>query len=142
MERGEGRGRRPARDENHRGKSWSLTFILSKSRRKTPLTLLYCISWMIHFFTGYFIYLHFKCYPLSQFPLQKSPIPSSLSLSHPPTPASPTSNFPTLGRQALTGPRASPPTDNLQSHPLLHMRLEPWVPLWVLFGWWFSPLEL
>jgi hypothetical protein len=25
------------------------------------------------FFIGYFIYLHFKCYPLSQFPLQKPP---------------------------------------------------------------------
>jgi hypothetical protein len=27
------------------------------------------------FFIGYFIYLHFKCYPLSQFPLRKSSIP-------------------------------------------------------------------
>jgi hypothetical protein len=32
------------------------------------------------FFIGYFIYLHFKCCPLCQFPLQKPPIPSSLSL--------------------------------------------------------------
>jgi len=29
---------------------------------------------ILTFFTGYFIYLHLKCYPLSQFPLQKSPI--------------------------------------------------------------------
>jgi hypothetical protein len=50
------------------------------------------------FVTGYFIYLHFKCYPLSWFPLLKCPIPS-----HPPSPcfyegAPPTtnSNFPVL----------------------------------------------
>jgi hypothetical protein len=27
-------------------------------------------------------------------------------------------------------------------HPLLHMRLEPWLGPCVLFGWWFSPWEL
>jgi hypothetical protein len=27
-------------------------------------------------------------------------------------------------------------------YPLLHMRLEPWVPLYVLSGWWFSPWEV
>ena len=32
------------------------------------------------FFIGYFIYLHFKCYPLSLFPLCKPPVPSSLLL--------------------------------------------------------------
>jgi hypothetical protein len=30
----------------------------------------------VFFFIGYFIYLNFKCYPLSSFPLSKSPIPS------------------------------------------------------------------
>jgi hypothetical protein len=29
-----------------------------------------------------------------------------------------------------------------QSHPLLHMQLEPWVSPCVLFGWWFSLREL
>jgi hypothetical protein len=29
---------------------------------------------------GYFIYLHFKCYPLSWFPLCKSPTPFPLPL--------------------------------------------------------------
>jgi hypothetical protein len=29
------------------------------------------------------IYLHFKCYPLFSFPLQKSPIPPSCSPTHP-----------------------------------------------------------
>jgi hypothetical protein len=32
------------------------------------------------FFSGYFIYLHFKCYLLSQFPLQKPHITCSLPL--------------------------------------------------------------
>jgi hypothetical protein len=32
-------------------------------------------------FYGYFIYLHFKCCPPSQSPLQKPPIPSSLHLA-------------------------------------------------------------
>jgi hypothetical protein len=41
-----------------------------------------------------------------------------------------------------SGPRATPPTDVQQVHPLLHMRLEPWVPPCVLFGWWFSHWEL
>jgi hypothetical protein len=46
-------------------------------------------SSMIIFFIRYFLYLHFKCYPLSQFPLQKPPILSPLSrLPNPPTPAS------------------------------------------------------
>jgi hypothetical protein len=40
------------------------------------------------------------------------------------------------------GPRVSFPTDVQQGHPLLYMRLEPWVPLCVFFGWWFSPWEL
>jgi hypothetical protein len=34
-----------------------------------------------HFFIAYFLYLHFKCYPLSQFPIQNS-------LSHSPPHAS------------------------------------------------------
>ena len=43
---------------------------------------------------------------------------------------------------AFTGPRASPPIDAWQGHPLLHMQLEPWIPPFVLFGWWFSPWEV
>ena len=49
---------------------------------------------------------------------------------------------PTLGHHAFTGPRASPPTYDEIGHPLLHRQLEPWVPAFVLFGWWFSPWEL
>jgi hypothetical protein len=59
----------------------------------------------------------------------------------------PTSTFlpwhsPTLGHSVFTGPRVSPPIDVRQGHPLLHMQLESWIPLCVLFGWWFSPWEL
>jgi hypothetical protein len=38
--------------------------------------------------------------------------------------------------------RASPPIDDQQGHPLLHLWLEPWVTPCVLFGWWFSSFEL
>ena len=84
--------------------------------------------------------------------------PSTNSLSHSPFPL-------TISIRVLT----LPPTYPLQPHcpntplcwgiepsqaqglllplvpfkdPLLHMRLEPWVPPCVLFGWWFSPWEL
>jgi hypothetical protein len=64
-------------------------------------------------------------------------------LPHPPTPpTSPPWHSPTLGYWAFPGPRASPPTDVLQGHSLLHMQLEAWVPPCVLFGWLFSPWEL
>ena len=78
---------------------------------------------------GYFLYLPFKCCPLSHYPLPRTP------LSHPsfpcfyeniplsPTPASLPLNFPTLEYRAFTGPRASPSIDEL-------------------LGWWFSPWEL
>ena len=52
------------------------------------------------------------------------------------------SHSPTSGHQASTGPRTSSPIDARQGHPLLHIRLEPWVPLCVLLGWWFRPWEL
>jgi hypothetical protein len=49
---------------------------------------------------------------------------------------------PTLGHQAFTGPRASPPSNVQQGQPLLHMLMEPWVTPCVLFGWWLSLWEL
>ena len=79
----------------------------------------------------YFLYLHFKCYPLSWFSLRKPLIPSPLPLlTNPPTSASLSWHSPTLGHQAFSGSRASPPID-VQGH----SQLEPWVPLCVLFGW-------
>ena len=100
-------------------------------------------KWLLFFlfFIRYFLYLHFKCYPLSWFPLWKPPTPSLLPLlTKPPTPASWPWHSPTLGHWAFTGPRASPPIDDRLGHSLLHMQLEPWVPPRVLFGWWFREL--
>jgi len=94
-------------------------------------------------FIRYFLYLYFKCYPLSWFSLQKPPLPSLLPLfTNPLTPASCSCHPPTPGHQPFTGPRASPPIDDCLGRPLLHIQLEPWVPPCVLFGWWFSPREL
>jgi hypothetical protein len=70
-----------------------------------------------HFFViRCFLHLHFKCYPLSQFPLQKSPMPST-------SPCSPTYPLPIPG---LTFPYtgASLPTDGKLGIYLLHIQLE------------------
>jgi hypothetical protein len=93
------------------------------------------------FLLDIFLYLHFKCYPLFWLPLWKPRIPFPLPLlTNPPTPASLSCHSPILGHRAFTGWRASPPIDAWQDHPLLHMWLEPWVPLCVLFGLWSSSL--
>jgi hypothetical protein len=78
------------------------------------------------------------------FPPKKNPIPSPLSLlTNQHTPISLYWHpLAALGHKAFTGPRASPPIDVQQGHPLLHIQLEPWVPPCVLFGWWFNPWEL
>ena len=75
------------------------------------------------FFIGYILYLYFKRYPLSRFPLlpPRPWIPLHWGI-HP----------------AFTGPRASPSIDAWQGYPLLHIRQEPWIPPCVLFCWWFS----
>jgi hypothetical protein len=62
--------------------------------------------------------------------------------THPPTITSPPWHSPTLMNQAFTGPRASPPIDVQQGHPLLRMWLEPLVSPCVLLGWRFSPWKL
>ena len=62
------------------------------------------------------------------------PIPPPV-LTNPAMPTSLSWHSPTLGHGAFSGPRASPSFDVQQGHPLLHMQLEPWVPLCVLFGW-------
>ena len=91
----------------------------------------------------YFLYLHFKCYPLSWSPHWKAPIPFFHPLlTNSPTPTSLSCYSPTLGHWALTGPRASPPIDVQQSHPLFHVWLEPLFPPSVCFGSWFSSWEI
>ena len=80
--------------------------------------------------------------PFPDFPSPKK-LPSwGCSPTHQLTPTSLTSNSSTLGHQAFTRPKASPPIDAWQGHPLLHMKLEPWVPPCVLLGWWFTPWDL
>lgn len=77
------------------------------------------------------------------FPFLPSPIPPPTSpciyeeapTPHPPSPTSTPWNYHKLGKQTFTEPRAFPPTDAGQCHPLLHMWLESWVPPYVLIGW-------
>ena len=74
--------------------------------------------------------------PKTPYPL---PIPPHIN---PPTPVAWAWHFPTLEHRSFTGTGASPPIDDQQGHPLLHMLLEPCVPPCVFFGWWFSSWEL
>jgi len=80
-----------------------------------------------NFLFCWIFYLHFKCYPFSGFPswnpLSHSPSTCFYEGAPPPTPASPPWHFPTLGHQPFTGPRASPPTNVWQGHPLLLMHM-------------------
>jgi hypothetical protein len=85
------------------------------------------------FFIGCFIYLHFKCFPPSWFPLCNPPT------KNPPSPLllwrcsyTQSLHFTSLAFPS-TGPQASLPTDAQQGHPLLHMRLEPRVTPCVLW---------
>ena len=91
-------------------------------------------------FWVFFLYLHFKCYLFSWFPLWKPTIPSPMPLlTNPHTSTSWPWHFPTLGHRASTEPRASPSIDNQLGHPLLHMQRDPWVPPCVFLGWWLVP---
>jgi hypothetical protein len=71
----------------------------------------------------FFIYIsNVICFP--GFLSEKNPISYLLSLlTNPPIPASWPWHSHKLGHRAFTGPRASPPIDDQQSHPLL--QLEP-----------------
>ena len=117
--------------------------------RKYYFWLLYWVKYQLLFFIGYFMYLHFKCYPLSRIPLQICPIlfPHPILLwvcypTHLPTPTSLTCHFPTLGNQAFMETRAFSHIDARQWHHLLHMQLEQCVPPHVSFAGWFCPWEL
>jgi hypothetical protein len=93
------------------------------------------------FFIGYFLYLHFKCFPLFRCPIQKPPMPSpclsegAASSCHPGIPQ----QWGFKHTQAQ-GPLFIP--DVQQGQPLPHMRPAPWVPPCVFFGWWSSPQAL
>ena len=85
----------------------------------------------------------FKTLPLSLISPPKTPYPIPPPPAHQPIHSHfPVLVFPTVEYQAFTEPRASPPIDVRQGHPMVHMRLDPWDPLCVLFGWWFSLWEI
>jgi hypothetical protein len=106
---------------------------------KTFCLYIMIFNWIFYLFTFQMLF------PFLIFTPQEPLIPPPLLLlwgcapTHPPTPTSPPSHSPTLGRGAFLGPRASSPIDAGPGHPLLHIWLEPWVPPCVLFGWWFRP---
>jgi len=122
------------------GGSMHLTLHSTENRREHNTVIQK--TYFSFFFLGYFIYLHFKCYPLSSplpGPLPSSPASVKMLLLPPQH-----SGIPLHWRNepSFTGPRASSPIDAGKCHPLLHMWLEPWVPPCVLFDCRFSPLEL
>ena len=94
------------------------------------------------FFIAYYLFTS-QMLPHSRFDPRKPcatppPHASMRVYHHPPThpllSISLLSHSPTLGHAAFIGPRASSPIDAQQSHPLLHMQMELWVPPCVLFG--------
>ena len=94
------------------------------------------------FFTGSLLYLHFKCYSLSQYSPRKILFPlSSLCFyegvpSPTQLPQSPSIVLHWGISKVFIEPRTSPPMESWQGSPLLHMQLEPCV------GWWLSPWML
>jgi hypothetical protein len=99
-----------------------------------------------YFLFGYFIYLHSKRYPLTLFSLWDPTIPFPFPLFLWDWLPHLTTNSclliwhsPTLRHRAFVGPRASPLIDVWQDYPLLLIRLEPWAPPCVIFGWSFNP---
>jgi hypothetical protein len=75
-----------------------------------------------NFFTRYFLYLHFQCYP-------ESPLyPPPTLLANPPTPASWSWHSPVLEHIIFARPRSSPPSDRWVGHLLLNMQLEKGAP--------------
>ena len=81
--------------------------------------------------------------PTHNLPSPPSPPASLRMFPYPPT----YSHLPSLALP-YTGSLSLPKTKGLSSHcclkarPLLHMQLEPCVPSYIFFGWWFSPWEL
>jgi hypothetical protein len=102
-----------------------------------------CFEEFLTIFIILFIYI--KCYPPSQLPLHKPPIPplSPLLLwgcnpTNPPTSPHHTS-IPLHQASSLHSTKSFP---SHWGHSLLQMQLEPWVPPCVLLDWWFSLWKL
>lgn len=93
------------------------------------MSIWFITSFLILIFIGDFMYFHFRCYPLSRFPLSHSTFPfyvDTFPPNHPFQPHHP-GHCITLEKCAFTVPRASTPLDARQFQPLLHIQLKPWV---------------
>ena len=99
-------------------------------------------SWQLYFFIGCFIYVHFKYYLLSQFPLWKAPTPTSspcfyegaLPPTHPLPPHCPS----ILLHWGIKPSKHQGPLLLVMPEKalhLLHMLLELWVVPCIFFGW-------
>jgi hypothetical protein len=103
-------------------------------------------SWFLFYGIYLFIYLYFKCYPRSWFPLHNSPTlyPLLLLLWG----CSPTYPLPPHHFDIPLHWGIKPSQDQwlllplMPYHPLFHIQLEPSVPLCILCGWGFSPWEV
>lgn len=88
-------------------KSWRITEGTLNGNIKHFVTInSRLISFLFFNFIGYFVYLHFKCYPYSWFPLQTSQFhtlpPASRMVLNSPTPSCPTNlAFPYAGASSL-----------------------------------------
>jgi hypothetical protein len=114
-----------------------------------PRDLLFFFLFLLLFiFYWIFILFTFQMFSPFQVSLSKTsypipPSPASMRVfSYLPTPIFPPWHSPTLGNRKPSGPRASPPTDVQQVHPLLHMWPAPWVPPCIFFGLWSSSQEI
>jgi hypothetical protein len=90
------------------------------------------------------MYLHFKCYPLFWFPLRNPPLTFPFFCEGAPPSTHPLPPH-CSGIPLYWGIKPSLDQGLLfssQCYPLLCVWLELWVPLCVLFGWWFIPWEL
>lgn len=119
----------------------NICFVLCKFVLK--LFLLFNSESLIHvFFIRYFLYFHFKYFPIWVFPLKTTnpnppsplhyegaPQPNHLLLSfHPGIPH--TEAATTLRPKGLSSHWCQ------EDHPLPHVQSQEWVPPCVLFGWW------
>ena len=111
-------------------------------------TILYHTFFLFFFLIGYFMYLHFKFYPLSWFPFWNPLLSFSLPLLLRRGVPSPTHSLlpPCPGIRLYWGIEPSqdqgPPIDARQCRPLYIFGWSHGFPPCVLFGWWLSLWEL